>query len=226
MGKAKGVGDTVFKTVTVLSVLLVMAVLCFALLAEQVDPVRAYQLVFANIEQSGVTNPVTAVLLNFRAYDTFIELAVFFCVTIAVLPFLQNDPPSEISFRDESLLLQSCKVFIPPTILVSGYLLWVGASAPGGAFQAAALLAGCLVLVSLANAKSIDLSSCMVRGVLMSGVAVFALVFLLTSLGNALPLNYPLDEAGLIILFIEFWATLGVALSLFVCFESIHRGHT
>ncbi len=38
----------------------------------------------ANLADSGVTNPVTAVLLNFRAYDTLLELAVLLAAVLGI----------------------------------------------------------------------------------------------------------------------------------------------
>jgi multisubunit Na+/H+ antiporter MnhB subunit len=39
------------------------------------------------LEKSGVTNPVTAVLLNFRGYDTLLEMVV---LLFAVIHYLQE----------------------------------------------------------------------------------------------------------------------------------------
>lgn len=43
-----------------------------------------------NFPPSGVGNPVTAVLLNFRAYDTLLEVAVLLAAVFAVLPVTQS----------------------------------------------------------------------------------------------------------------------------------------
>ena len=42
---------------------------------------RMQQLVASNMAASGVENPVTAVLLNFRGYDTLLEIGVLLLVT-------------------------------------------------------------------------------------------------------------------------------------------------
>ena len=49
------------------------------------DPTRLAAMVSARLDDSGVSNPVTAVLLNFRAYDTLLELAVLFAALLGVL---------------------------------------------------------------------------------------------------------------------------------------------
>lgn len=49
------------------------------------DAGRLAQEVTANLAESGVSNPVTAVLLNFRAYDTLLELAVLLAAALGIL---------------------------------------------------------------------------------------------------------------------------------------------
>ena len=43
-------------------------------------------LVQDKLTHSGVQNPVTAVLLNFRSYDTLLEIGVLLIVAVAMLP--------------------------------------------------------------------------------------------------------------------------------------------
>ena len=52
---------------------------------DQADVVRLADDVHANLEISGVSNPVTAVLLNFRAYDTLLELTVLLAAMLGIL---------------------------------------------------------------------------------------------------------------------------------------------
>jgi hypothetical protein len=49
------------------------------------DGVRLSGQVISQLPVSGVSNPVTAVLLNFRAYDTLLELAVVLTAVLTVL---------------------------------------------------------------------------------------------------------------------------------------------
>ena len=48
------------------------------------DGVRLGDVSFAAIPDSGVSHPVTAVLLNFRAYDTLLELAVVLSAVLGI----------------------------------------------------------------------------------------------------------------------------------------------
>ena len=91
----------------------------------------------AELSNSGVSHPITAVLLNFRSWDTLLELVV---LLLALLGALQVAPQVYLT-RGWLLSLIWSRLLAPMVILLAGYLLWAGASQPGGAFQAGALLA-------------------------------------------------------------------------------------
>ena len=104
---------------------------------------------------------------------------------------------------------------MPLIILVSAYLLWAGAHAPGGAFQAGALLAAAGVLLRLAGHPTGGLPrETALRGLTVVGVAVFLAVGLAMTLGGRAFLGYPIAWAGGLILFIETAATLAIAATL------------
>jgi multisubunit Na+/H+ antiporter MnhB subunit len=177
------------------------------------------------LNDTGVKNIVTAVLLNYRAYDTFIEFSVFLCVAISVLPYILDTPMSSFSLQAESQVVLIAKAFIPLTIIMAGYLLWIGSTKPGGAFQASALLAGCLVLLSLANVQVIDFTKLRYRLLMSSGTITFICAICLMFFESQAFIKFPVQFASAIILGIEFFATFAIALILFLCFESINKGH-
>ena len=106
-----------------------------------------------NLATSGVSNPVTAVLLNFRAYDTLLELAVLLTAVLGIFAL----GPARPGYRSAGPVFDSLAHWLVPVlILTAGYLLWVGAHAPGGAFQAGAILAAAGVVLRLrASALSV-----------------------------------------------------------------------
>ena len=170
----------------------------------------------AELTKSGVSHPVTAVLLNFRSWDTLLELVV---LLLALLGALQVAPAVK-SVTSWSLGLSWSRLLAPMVILLAGYLLWAGASQPGGAFQAGALLAAGAVVLRL-NHQLNWLSWCnfWVRLLVVAGVAVFVLVALLAlwltpANADAVWLSWPPLLAGGIILLIEVFATLAIALTL------------
>lgn len=99
-----------------------------------------------------IGNPVTAVLLVFRGYDTLLELVVLL-VAMLGMRAVQGEagPPRLRASVDARLPLVGAllSVVVPLAVLVSGYLLYAGGHAPGGAFQGAAVLAAAGVLLVL-----------------------------------------------------------------------------
>ena len=176
------------------------------------DGVRLSEQVISRVPDSGVSNPVTAVLLNFRAYDTLLELAVVLTAVLTVLT-LNDRRYSDVA---SSPLLQGMTHWLVPLLVVtSGYLLWVGAHAPGGAFQAGAMLAAAMILLQLAYpSKPLEFNLYLVRALLVIGIFTFVLVGLWMLLRNDALLAYDPAWAGMLILIIEFMATLSIATAL------------
>jgi multisubunit Na+/H+ antiporter MnhB subunit len=175
-------------------------------------PKRLGGTVQETISQSGVGNPVTAVLLNFRAYDTLLELAVLLTALMGILNLGRQRRGYR---RDNPVLERVGGWLVPLLILVAGYLLWVGAQAPGGAFQAGAVLAAAGVMVHLMGRDSAGLpTGLMLRVPTVTGVGVFVLVGIATLYVEGDFLAYRGATAGMLILLIEAFATLGIALTL------------
>jgi len=135
-----------------------------------------------NLPYSGVTNPVTAVLRNFRAYDTLLELADLLAAVLGILALCQARPGFPRSGPVPDGLT---RWLVPLLIVFAGYLLWVGAHAPGGAFQAGALLAAAAVLLRLGGHAGVGLpGAVMQRWILVSGIVVFLTLGLAVTAGG------------------------------------------
>lgn len=166
----------------------------------------------AVLERSGVSNPVTAVLLNYRAYDTLLELAVLLGALLGIWSLGAASP----GFQSAGALLRGMVALVMPLlILAAGYLLWVGGYAPGGAFQAGALLGAAGVILRLAGDARAGLPAMLAqRALAVAGVGVFVLVGLATLLLGAGFLHYPPGWAKWLILLIETAATLAIGVTL------------
>ncbi|UWR08384.1 MULTISPECIES: MnhB domain-containing protein [Ruegeria] len=170
--------------------------------------------VMEGLPDSGASHPVTAVLLNFRSYDTFLETCVLFLAVVSMwsLGPARADPATLVSTGP--VLGEAGKILQPMCLLTAGYLLWVGATAPGGAFQAGAILAAGGVLALLMGWQPGARMRPWLEVGLTMGVGAFlclATISLLSS-GTLLFLNPELAKG--VILAIELAATISIGLSL------------
>jgi len=171
-----------------------------------------------NLAASGVSNPVTAVLLNFRAYDTLLEIAVLVLAVAAVWSLAVVKTASDGA---PVRLVQTVVVnlLVPVMVVAAGYLLWTGTKAPGGAFQAGAILGGVGVLLVLSRPDLAVLrEGWALRLVLVAGTLVFLAVGALVMPFNRLLLEYPPQAGGSLILVIETAATLSIGAALAILF--------
>jgi multisubunit Na+/H+ antiporter MnhB subunit len=155
------------------------------------------------------------VLLNYRSYDTLLELGVLLLAVVAVwslrvAPRLRPGSPSG------PLLEGLLRFLIPLLIITGGYLLWIGAFAPGGAFQGGALLGGACVLVLLGGLAVGPTTGriALLRTGLWAGLAVFIAVGLGVMAADRWFLEYPVERAKLLILVIETAALISIGLTL------------
>jgi len=173
--------------------------------------------VVARLPESGVTNPVTAVLLNFRGYDTLLEVAVLLSALLGVWALGAAAPSRRVPAGP--VLLAAVRLLVPVMVVVAGYLLWVGAHAPGGAFQAGAVLAAAAVLLLLAGFRLPPArTASWLRPALAAGVGVFIVVAGAVMVTEGRLLEYPRGAAGQLILLIEAAATVSIGVLLAALF--------
>lgn len=174
----------------------------------------------AALNDSGVSHPVTAVLLNYRGYDTFLEVVVFMVAAVGVrsLQFAQPAVPS-VPVHGEPLLAVLVRSLIPWFILVAGYFLWIGTTAPGGAFQAGAILAGGGVLLLLAGkVRAPGMSTIGERLAFLIGPVFFLIVAGAPVVAGRNLLEYPQAWAGTLIFVVELLLAISIAFALVMFF--------
>jgi len=162
--------------------------------------------------QAGVAHPVTAVLLNFRAFDTWLELAVLLWAWLAQRG-LGTERTLPLQALSGEVLPFVVKLLWPLVLLVAAYLLWRGAFAPGGAFQSGAVLAAGLVMLILAQ-MGLKTPHITQRLLWVAGFWVFLAVGLVGGVQTASFMGYVPAQAGALILLIEVAATLSIAFIL------------
>lgn len=177
-----------------------------------------------NAGATGLLNPVNNALMAFRAIDTLLEKMVLIAVLIGVWS-LSTDaawgrrPGRPLPPPGHGPLTLFARLLPPVGVLVAVHLLWVGADAPGGAFQGATVLASMALLVrmaSLGDAPPIGRRA--LRLIVALGPAAFLGVGLAGMPLAGAPLAYSEAHAKTIILVVEFamLASIGATLALLV----------
>jgi multisubunit Na+/H+ antiporter MnhB subunit len=172
-----------------------------------------------NQDALALGNPVTAVLLGFRAYDTLLETLILTAALAAVWSLTParlwgGIPGPKHVTRPDGVLASFGRMLPPLGLMVAIYLVWAGADAPGGAFQAGTVLAAVWILIVLAGLRDEPrLSSLPVRALIILGPLVFLVAGLTGMLLDA-PLSYPEGQAKPVILVIEYALTISIAATL------------
>ncbi|MGB2819021.1 MAG: MnhB domain-containing protein [Burkholderiaceae bacterium] len=182
-------------------------------------------LVVPDLPATGVANPITGVLLAFRALDTLLEAVVLVIALIGVWSMAPDSawggrPGPRYSADPNGILAYLARVLPPLGIVIGIYLFWAGADHPGGKFQAATILAAMWMLVQmagLADAPRIDRR--WLRGGIVIGPLVFIAVGLLGLWTAGAFLGYPAGWAKPLIVVIEvaLLPTLVLVLALLLC---------
>lgn len=197
-----------------ITIILVAAVMALPAGREGLAPMVAEELA-----DHGVSNPVTGVLLDFRAYDTLMESIVLVVALVAVWaltpPAVWGGVPGlRQHTRPDGVLAMFGRLLPPIGLVVGVYLVWAGSSQPGGAFQAGTVLAAVWLLVVMAGIHDEPpVSSRLLRAALVAGPALF-LAIGIAGLGVGALLAYPAEYAYGLILLIEFTLTFSIAATL------------
>lgn len=168
---------------------------------------------------SGSANPVTSVLLNFRAFDTLLESIVLTAVLVGVWALAPDSawgerPGLAQRVRPDGVLACFGRLLPLLGLLVGAYLVWAGTKQPGGAFQGGTVLASVWLLAAMAGAaRAPRVTSLVLRLALVAGPVLFLAVGMAGALGGSFLGLKPEWAAGLI-LAIEVALTLSIASTL------------
>lgn len=174
----------------------------------------------ASLPATGVGNPVTAVLLAYRAFDTFLEKVVLLLALVGVWSLAAdrdwNGAPEMAPPAERSDALSFLAQVLPPVGIVVGlYVFWAGADYPGGAFQGGAILSAMWLLAMMAGAANAPrMGRPGLRLALVAGAALFLAVGLAGFVVADAFLAYPEGYAKALIIVIEAAMTLSVAATL------------
>jgi multisubunit Na+/H+ antiporter MnhB subunit len=176
--------------------------------------------VAANLSVTGLDNPVTAVLMAYRAVDTLLEVVVLLLALAGIWSLAPDHlwggtPGRRYPADPDGVLPFVAQLLVPVGILVGIHIFWVGSVAPGGEFQGATILAAMWILATMAGLVDTPaVSRRWLRLLLVAGPAVFFAVGLAGFALAGAFLAYPEAYAKLLILIIEIPLTLSIAATL------------
>jgi multisubunit Na+/H+ antiporter MnhB subunit len=184
------------------------------------DPPSLAPAAAQNAAATGLGNPVTNVLMAFRAMDTLLEKVVLLLALVGVWSLASDRvwggrPGPRRPVEPHGPLSLLARLLPPVGIVVGIHVLWAGADRPGGAFQGGTILAAMWVLVMMAGLSDApQIGRRWLRLALVAGPAVFLVVGLAgLALGDAF-LAYPVAYAKPLILAVELAMTLTIAATL------------
>jgi len=174
----------------------------------------------ANMAATGLGNPVTAVLMAYRAIDTLLETVVLLLALLGVWSlapdrFWGGLPGQRHHADPEGVLTFAAQLLVPVGVLVGIHIFWVGSIAPGGEFQGATILAAMWILAAMAGLVDAPaVSRRWLRSMLVAGPVVFLAIGLIGFAIAGAFLAYPDSLAKLLIVLIEVPVTLSIAATL------------
>jgi multisubunit Na+/H+ antiporter MnhB subunit len=185
------------------------------------SPEGLWEETHARLDAAGVEQPVTAVLLVFRAYDTWLEMLILALAAMAVISLQQEHRIDTVPVvpQHDPVLAGLLRMLLPAMALAAGYVLWLGTRAPGGAFQAGALLGAAGVLARLGGHPSVGgMPAAVLRLFIVLAAAAFAAVAAANLLSGEPMLSLAERSSGVLVVALELLSALSIGLVLSALF--------
>jgi multisubunit Na+/H+ antiporter MnhB subunit len=169
---------------------------------------------------AGLGNPITAVLISYRSFDTMLEKVVLILAVLGVWSVGPNKAwgaaPAPLGRRNPyGAAVFLAQMLAPVGAVIGVHIFWVGADAPGGAFQGGALLAAMWMIAMMARiTEPPRVDARWLRLALVGGPAVFLIAGLAGPFMAGSFFAFPHAFAKPIILFIEAFMLLSIAVAL------------
>ncbi len=107
------------------------------------------------LEETGATNIVAGVILDYRAFDTFGESTVLFAATMSVILLLRRPRPVKDSPIPRDRILQMVGIVMIPAVMMYGiYVILNGHLSPGGGFSGGTVMGCGLILAYMVMGRS------------------------------------------------------------------------
>lgn len=111
-------------------------------------------------EETGATNLVAGMILDYRAFDTLGESFVLFAATVAVIILMDcgetfrkraGDRNEVVRYQNDPIIRTAAKFLIPIIILFGIYILFFGHLSPGGGFSGGTIIGAGLILYAMVH---------------------------------------------------------------------------
>ena len=151
-----------------------------------VSPVSSHFIAQTGVDTE-VPNMVTAVLADYRGFDTMFETVVVFIAGLALFAILKSssrEKPSKLEHEVEAepdlIVTNTVRLIVPVIQIFAFYVLAHGHVSPGGGFQGGVLMGASFILVAL----SWDLDKALARFSINRCMTVAALgIFIYAGIG-------------------------------------------
>ena len=153
-----------FITVIITGILLIKAESDFPDWGDSKSPASDNRLsqhyITETINETRVPNMVTAVLADYRGYDTMFETVVIFTAGIAIIGILRivgkptkldHPSPALDTVRPDLIIETTCRLLIPIIQVFALYVVAHGHYSPGGGFQGGVIFGAAFILLALAR---------------------------------------------------------------------------
>ncbi len=195
------------KLVTVVSMVLFIVVLSYAIAAGVMGPLPAFDVrELAKFYLSNTYNPynrllsamspeaVTAIVWDFRGLDTVFETSVFYLAIVSTILLMRDIVPKPKTSKGLSLITKTgTKIIIVLTIIVAAAIALHGHLTPGGGFQAGstAAVASALIVVvfslygllkvGVSKDRLLALRSLGLMGIFLASILIFTIGLITSS---------------------------------------------
>jgi len=188
---------------------------------ENRDTVGDYYL-NTTVEKTGSVNTITAIVVNYRGFDTLGEVTVLFLASTGLAAILFDNRGRKRRRQHASLIVRvGAHLIYPLIILLGAYVFIHGHLTPGGGFQGGAIIATGVLLMFMSY-RSFEVSHKLLTylesfaGISFVTIGLSGLIWGNSFLQNILPLGVPneLFSAGVIpIIYIAVGIKVGAELT-------------
>jgi multisubunit Na+/H+ antiporter MnhB subunit len=183
----------------------------------------AQHLIDNKLYEAGVDSKITAVLLNFRGYDTLLETTVMMIALIGGYLLSKIEECEHLPVENiNPIFANYVQILFPPGFVFAIYIFYVGEYGSGGAFQSASIMCGIFVLLFFANRFNsyyhIIFVICSVIGLI-----IFIIIGVVPMVFEGVFMKFVYDFAKVSIITIEFFLMISIA-SIMISFFFLMLG--